>query len=183
MRYRIPIVNAREDLLNSGQGIIAETFPTELATSSQALTTSCIYFQSISLRAGETITNIISVVGTAGTATLAVYQGIYTSAAALAASTTNQVNSLSSTGQKTTPLAATYTVPTSGLYYIATLSSATTTNPAFVKGPSLFVASAGAIGSGVKRAGIQTGQATLPGTATIAAPAATTDWPFWFGVS
>ena len=183
MRYRVPIVPTRDQLLATDRGLIAETFPTELATASQALTTSCIYFQSIGLKAGDIVTNIVSVVGTAGTATLAVYQGVYTSAGALAASTTNQVNSLSSTGLKVTALAAAYTVPASGLYYICTLSSATTTNPAFAKGPSLFVASAGPVGSGLKRGGIQTGQATLPGTATIAAPAATTDWPFWFGVS
>jgi hypothetical protein len=174
----------RTQLGVTARGLTAETFPLYVNASGQVPATQTVYYTLIGLRAGDVITNIAVSVNTAasGTAPTSIFVGLYDSAGNRVALSANLKDDakFTSTGQKAFALTAAYTVPSDGGYYCAFLIDGTfaSTNVQLHRCGSNTVASA-ALAGGVAPHGAQTGQTSLPSSATLSANAI----DIWFGVN
>lgn len=114
-------------------GTVAETVARHLVDSTQAGTTSgLMYLTAVYLRAGQKINNLSFFATVAASGMTHGLFGIYNSSLALVATSADfltegwLVNTI-----KTKPLTATYTVPTTGLYYFAVMTANSTTQPSY----------------------------------------------------
>lgn len=142
-----------------------------------------VYFSLLPLKEGDVITNIVSglaVVGVKGASGL-VKLGIYNSTGTRVAVTADATSSFESgTGIKVVALTTPYTVPASGGYYGAFISTFTTTQPVMFRSLATGIAgSNNAIGSGIRSLALQAGQTDLPASATFAEGT----YSMWLGVS
>lgn len=170
-------LNSRTDILQSGTGVFAETFDRRNANAVIGLVTQRMLLGIVPLRAGDVVTNVLSLVTTAGSSLTLVKFGLYSSAAALLASTADVKADFAGTGEKTAALSSPYTVTANGVYYLAVLGVGTT--PPTLAGFTLNSGTQEAVGDGVRLSGQQVSQSDLPSTATIAA----TGTLAWLGVS
>lgn len=111
-------------------GALAETFPRYLATTNSAAPTASgtMFMQAIYLTAGQLVSNItiISATTAAGTPTNYFF-ALYDGSRNLRAQSANQTTTAwAANTAKTLAMTTPYRVPTSGLYYIAILVTATT---------------------------------------------------------
>jgi hypothetical protein len=110
-------------------GTLAETFGRALATTNTAaLTSGTLFLQGIYLTAGQLVSNIgiISATTAAGTPTNYFF-ALYDGARALRAQSANQTTTAwAAQTAKTLAMTSAYRVPTSGLYYIGLMVTATT---------------------------------------------------------
>lgn len=171
----------RDMLLVRGQGLINQNFPPYAATTAGLMVSQTVYFGLIGLLKGDIITNIHVAVSTTGTTTTNTFVALYNSAGNRLAVSNDLTTALDSTGMKTLALSSAYTILSDGAYYIAILTvNGTPANCAtLVRGTSNNSVMA-AVGSGVKVDGTQTGQSTMPSSATISAG---TTFGYWMGVS
>ena len=110
-------------------GAVAETLPRNIAgVNVAALTSGTLFLQMIYLRAGRRVANISFCSGTtaAGTPTNQFF-ALYDSSRNLLAQTANNTTTAwAANTVRTLAVTASYTVPTTGLYYIGIMVSATT---------------------------------------------------------
>lgn len=119
-------------------GTLAETFPRALATTNtSALTSGTLFLHGIYLTAGQLVSNIgiISATTAAGTPTNYFF-ALYDGARALRAQSANQTTTAwAANTAKTLAMTSAYRVPTSGMYYIGLMVTATTV-PTIHGGPA-----------------------------------------------
>lgn len=169
----------RDAILTRGQGFAGENFSRAQVASSGAMVSGTIYFQGVALLAGDVITNLHPRIITAGAGITACRVGLYDAAGNRVAQSNDLGVSWQTGGLKTNALSAPYTVPTTGMYYVALFCTFTTTAPA----PARAGAVTGvfeAIGAGAMLEGTQAGQASLVTPATIANA---NQFAFWVGWS
>ena len=111
-------------------GCKAETFPRKLVqeVNTAALSTGRLSLESIALRAGDVLTSISfwSATSAAGTPTNQIF-GIYNANLNLVANTSNDTTTAwAANTRKTLSLTSSYTVPSTGLYYLGIMVVATT---------------------------------------------------------
>lgn len=177
-------LSARQEMLTRAQGLIAETVNRNNSFTTAVLISGSVYYVSVPLLAGDVVTNLITMVGTAGVGVTVSKMGLYNaSTGARLAVSADQATAWESTGIKTVPMVTPYVVPANGVYYAAIIAVAGTV-PGFPRlltttgtTPATFI---GAINGGIQPMAIQTGQTDLPLTATFAATAG--QWP-WIGVT
>lgn len=132
----------RDELRNAGLGILAESFPFSASTGSTSTTGSTgvsasMYLEAIGLRNGDVVTGGIAFqVGAASGATLAKL-GLFKSDGTFLRATADVKASLAAGVYLQQPFTSTYTVPADGLYYVALLTLASTTQPTFLRGVSV----------------------------------------------
>ncbi len=171
----------------AGQGMIAETFPRQERAVSLVLVGGVVYYTGVALYAGQVITNItVGITVKSVSATLAKV-GLYSKTGTrLALSSTQHVAWNANPGLYTVPFAAaaTYTVPTDDLYYVAVISVGGTPPSLLTATTSTGVLSitTNVIGSGVPAYTAQTAQSDLPSPGSITA-GVTTAIACWAGLS
>lgn len=182
-------VKTRLDNLRSGNwaadqlAYIAMNYDPLLCTTQTALgTNGTVYVQKLWVPVG-TITNIVTVVGTAG-ATLTAGQcfaGLYDDSKASVRFTSDQSGTWNSTGLKTMALTSTYSNTTARYMYVVLWANGTT-RPAFTRAPGGNAAINGALSAANARwASADTGRTTT-GPATLGAFTATAN-PYWIALS
>lgn len=138
-----------------------------------------VYASSIYLVAGKTINNILVGCTTVSTAATLTKTGIYSIGGTLLASSADASATFNAgTGKHAVPLSSSYTVLSTGVYYLAFLNVAATgaALSSSVTGNSVVSA---AVGSGPLMAASQNGQVDLPASATFTASGTS----YWFGWS
>lgn len=179
----------REQQKFSAIGLKGQTFDifgiysaVNLAPTSQTL-----FGTLVGLLASDVVTNVYICVGATavGTQPTGIFLGLYSTGGALLASTADLHASAIWTGGNKVVQAAfssPYTVTASGGYYLAFLQNGTwgTTALQLLRGNQTAATLGTALSGGVTPAVTQTGQATLPSTATFTSGATTN---YWFGWS
>lgn len=159
----------REQLRRTGQGYISENFPLEAAGAGASLmVTQRVEYALVGFLKNDIITNINVVVGTGGTGSTVVYVAVYSSAGTRLAVSNNLTTALDSTGMKSLALTAPYTILADGAYYLAVLIVSGSPASLLRGASSAAVGAHAAIGSGVRGTATQTGQSTMPSSATFA---------------
>lgn len=174
-----PIAHWRAD-----RGLVAETFPRNLATNSAVQISGTVYYMQIFLLKGQVITSSHITVGTAGVAVTFAKAGLYDSAGAILASSTDQTSAWATVGTHSQAFSSPYTVPTTGFYYVATMAIAGTTMPvirANANAAAARIGISGAAPSGGLFFGSLVGQVDLPSSGAIAA--GTAPCFVWVGLS
>ena len=175
LKYQNPVWRqlgiSRDDLSRLGQNIRGESFDRGNSTSSLLLISDTAYFSAVGLKAGDVVTNVVFGLETAGTqgGTGAFFVGLYNSTGTrLAISADATASAVGSTGPVTVALAAAYTVPADGLYYLMAYSNFATTQPSLLRG-SAGGSAASAISGGARKYARQvTAGGTPPTSATLA---------------
>jgi len=117
----------------NAQGLIAETFPHNIAVGPQALVSGTCYFSQIFIPGGKTLTNCHVSNSITGVSITVARIGLYDTAGTLLASCANQSSAWEAVGFKSQALSAAYTVGTSGIYYAGVVTVAAT-GPGLVLG-------------------------------------------------
>lgn len=170
------------DLLVEAQGYVVETFPRISVSGSAHGTDNAIFYTLIGLREGMFISRINWITSVVASSVTTIQAGIWqASNLSLVASTANDTAACVATGLSGINLSTAYTVPSSGAYYVGLLVDATT--PAQLsKAPGTGIngmQEKPTGSSGYRYAGYQTGQSSLPATASLT----TTANACWFGLS
>lgn len=173
----------RYEALLAAEGYYSENFSRSSAAFANLMIAGSIYFQSIGLLAGDIVTNINTVVQTAGATLGMVKFGLYTKAGVQLGVTADVKADFTAVGPKIEPLTAAYTVLTTDAYYAAMFCLSGTPLPQLMRGAPQNNGFGVFAGAGISPSGIQTGQTdlTTPATIATAAPAAAIAW--WVGVS
>lgn len=173
----------RDQLALTARGLIAEAHDM-VNPAGNALASQTVYASLLGLRSGDTVTNIVVNVQVAGAGTVPtdVFFGLYSTAGtrlALTADVSADAG-LTATGYQDFALTAPYQVTADDGYYVVALQNGSwgTTAVQLTRGPNNAPV-VGALGASAAVAVQQTGQASLPASATWAVGA----FPFWFGVS
>ena len=189
MEFRAAAQNSLDDILRTDAGFLAWNYPLAAAVNNGALTSQRIAVAAIGLRAGQVVTNVCVQVQTAavGTAPTNAFAGLATKAGVMVAQTADiKANAgWSAIGIAPFPLSATYTVPTSGLYYVAVLVNGSwgTTQPSLGRAVNLAVA-ASKISGGTQLWGDGgTAQSALPANASSLTLGTSETQTFWVAVS
>lgn len=157
------------------EGFITESMGRRLPNSSQLMVSQTLYGELVELVAGDQITKIITYVGTAGATLTLVKVGIYSGTSLVASSADNKANFTTNNVNVSTSLSATYTVPTTGGYYLAILAVGTTP-PTLLAANHSDAALLAALAGGSAICVTQASQTDLPGTATWSVSAAKPLW-------
>lgn len=180
----------RSDVVLSTLGLKGQNFDifsTGGTWATATIASQWVYYSMTGFEAGDVINNIFVAVGVAGigTAPTGIYLGLYSLAGAQLGVTTNLAASsiwTASTIVVSAALSSPYTVAASGGLYLAFLQNGAFAGTAL----KLQISSAHpppaytAIGSGPIASAAQSGQATMPGTASIAGNGtATVPWFGW----
>jgi hypothetical protein len=154
-----------------GTGAIAENVPRYLAgTATTAGTSGTVYLAAVYLYAGQLVSNItITTGGTAFTTPTNQFFGLYsgnpTAPALLATSANQTTTALPANTVKTLAMTTPYRVPTSGIYYVAFMVTATTMGT--LNGPAALTQATDANRAPILFGSSSTGQTTaLPTTGT-----------------
>lgn len=170
----------RDVFRNSGQGITTETFPITASASATVVVTQSVYYGLVGFLKGDIITNIHIAVSTAVTgASTSCFVAVLDSAGNRLAVSNDLTTSADAVGVKTLALSSPYTILADGAYYLALLIVNTGTPPTLARGASFSANIMSGIGSGVRRAAVQTGQTTIPTSATFA----NTALAYWMATS
>lgn len=157
----------KAEILARGLGVKGETYPLLNTSAVGAPTLNQVFWTACAFRKGEIVTNLGCVVSVTASPT-SMWLGLYDSAGNRLALTADTPTIASGgTGGRTAALTAPYTIPTTGLYYIAQLQVGGTaaTLARVAAGTDLYKGFSG----GVRPAQTQTGQTTLPVSATFVA--------------
>jgi hypothetical protein len=171
----------RDQAKRVGLGYKGETFSKDGIASTLAFTSGDFRAAAVGLLAGDVVKNVlVDVTGVVQTITT-FKVGVYDTSGNLVAQSANNTTNLA-TGPNSFAVTAvvgggTYLVPADGLYYLGVIIVATTMGS--LGASSSQVGKGGAIGTGPKAAGKQTGQAGLPATFALTAE----DQPVWLGWS
>ena len=175
-----PPGTSRDQIRETGLGHITATSAAVGISTNLALVAQALRGTGLGLRAGDIVTNIIVLVQTIASGTPGVvYAGLLDSNYNRLVISADVNTLLTTLGQAVLPLTAPYTVPTDGLYFPVILMATAygSTQPSLIAGGLAGIS--GAIAGKPQPTFVQTGQATIPTTAT---PAATSGAP-WFAVS
>lgn len=168
-----------ESIRLAAQGLVSQNYDRQLIDGSTILVDGTVYYMSVPLRAGMVVTDISLIVSSGGNGTSTSKVGLYTSALAKVAASDDQGSAWDTTGFYTIALADAYTVPTSGLYYVAILAKTATTMPTMYRASASNTFAMVALTGKAKSWGSQTGQTDLPTTATIGSAGIA----YWVGLS
>lgn len=174
----------RAQIALTARGLIAETFQLPIGPAGTAMTSQQVVGTIIGLRAGDVITNIVTNTAAAGTSTAPtnIFLGLYSLAGSRLALTADLAASSNwtATGPSQSPLTVPYTVTADGGYYVAFLMNGAFAGTALqlFRGTNSLDPLKG-VGAAAAFAVNQTGQATLPVSATFTV----VNPPFWFGVN
>jgi len=150
------------------------------------LTSGTLYLLKISAQSGGTISNIVTVVGPAGSGLTSGrnFAGLYDSNGTQVGVTTDQTTAWASGGLVTMPLATPATLQAGRDYFVAFLSNGTTP-PKFVTGAAASVTTPNAgLANAVRRFAVNgTGLTSLPATVTLASNSGTNAVPIWVALS
>lgn len=171
----------------SAEGLVAQTIARTnvVGTIPTGNTVSgTVYFTSIYLYAGQTLTNALIGVSVAGVLVTMGKIGLYDNAGNLLASTANVTSAWESAGLKSHAFSAPYVVVTSGLYYMGVIIISTTPPQCYrgVLPSSLNAALATAIGAGQVPFGSLAGQTDLPVSAGVIVPGSAPG-VYWIGLT
>jgi hypothetical protein len=160
-------------------GLVAQNYPREGAQAGTILISGTVYYLSIGLTAGQTVSKLWTIVNVVGNTVTASKLGLYSKSAALLGATADLGTAWQSTGVISGTLATPVLIATSDLYYVGIFATASVTMPTMLR-DSAQGAGAAAISPGVRPFGNQTGQSDLPNPGTVggSAPAA-----YWVGAS
>lgn len=177
------VEETREQLLVTGQGLIAQVAARELFTNTTAIVSGTIYGSLVGLKAGDLVTNVHLCFssGFTGFSGVGAVAGIYTSAGVKVAETSDQQALLAAAGFKTFPLTSAYSVPSSGAYYLAFLAITSGAGSVYRITTSAIAANQNvAVGSGVIPHGVMASQTSLVSSATFVT---TNSFAPWMGCS
>lgn len=170
--------SGREDLMASGQGLIAQNYDRQAAGNTSIMIGGTIYFGLLPLFKDEVVTNVhISVTANGVTSTLAKC-GLYDKAGNRLAISADQGTAWDTAGIKTVPMSTPYTILADDVYFAAVIAQAATL-PTLARNANNGNIP-GTIGSGARPFGTQAGQTDLINPATIGAASSI---GYWFGVS
>lgn len=174
----VPSINKnRNQLRIKGSGLITETYPIGGISSSGLMVTQTVYYGLVGLFRGDIVTNINVAVATQGTASTSTFVAILDSAGNRLAVSNDLTTILDTAGTRTLALSAPYTVLADGAYYLAVLTISSV--PATLQRGSSTANVLVAVGSGVRPFASQTGQSTIPTTATFS----NSGFAYWMAVS
>jgi len=160
------------------QGWYEETFNRQTGFSTSQPTSGDVIAGLVFLLEGDVVTNIVYELGVNAASVTTCKFGLYDVSGNLLASTANDTAAVTgSNGPRSKALSNAYTVTSSGPYYVANITVATTM-PNFGRGSSS-TASQSALSGFIRSAWTQTGQSDLPNPATFA----TLNIGYWFAVS
>lgn len=173
-----------DELQTLASGFLSQAFPLHVVSGGTALSVSQVEFGLIGLRADDVITNVhfVTTASAVSAATDTGQIGIYNSTGTQQASSasTGAITAFTNAtkGIQTVALTTPWTVTRHGGYYIALLATMTTTQPSLARANTTAGISTVPTG-GARPFAIQTGQASLPASATLAAGTNA----YWVGVS
>lgn len=163
----------------ASRGIIAETFPVTQIASNGGMTSQKVEYGLLEINAGQVVNNISFCVTSAPSGpSTNFFVGLFDKTGKLLATSDDLGTVADSLGIKTCALNAAVTITADDSYYAAVLCVTSNTPPQLGRGTSTGNALK-VIGSGVRPAASQTGQATLPATATLG----DASFGFWFAIS
>lgn len=174
----------RDQIALTARGLISESFQLPINPAGTNMTSQRLEGCLLGLRAGDVVTNIVVNVAQAGSGTdpTDIFLGLYSVAGTRLALTADlgADTRWDTTGYKECALTAPYTITEDGGYYPVFLMNGSFGSTALQLWRGVNNGAAlGEIGSGAKYAVSQTGQASLPASASFV----TASQPFWFGVS
>lgn len=151
------------------QGFIAWNYDSEVAVSTNILTSGTVYVHKVWLPAGLTINNLGFTITTAGSGLTASqnFIGLYTAAGSRVAVSADQSGNWTSTGFKSTAMVAGYLVPTSGYYFIGILAVGTTPPTVASSNGLQTTFNANVTGATLRHAVAATSQTSLPTSITM----------------
>ena len=152
----------------AAEGLIAETFDRRTAQGNSQMADGAVYYLGLPLMAGQVVTSIAIVVGTAGTGLTLSKVGLYDSAMNRVALSAEQGSSWQSTGVKVVALTSPYTVVASGLFYAAVIAKGTTV-PSLLRSLLTTDLAGTALPGALSPHGAQTGQTDLPNPGAMGA--------------
>lgn len=172
-----------DDPRAKAQGLIAQNLDRSLVSSGAIMVGGTAYAQLVELNGGDVISNLLVACNVAGTATTLFLAGVYSADGTVEyASTSDQSAQFATTGVKTLPLSAPWTVPKTGAYLVVVVSTATTTLPTLLRGiQGAPTAAAQVAGAAPPFSVVGTGLAGLPATPLVFSTVATTC--YWTGLN
>ena len=176
-KITFPVPTPREQLLGSGLGCYAETFPHILCLSPSATAASqTAHGVAIGLRAGDVVTNISMQCENVGATLSLVKYGLYSKTGTRLGVTADIKASLAAAAIVTGALTSAYTVPADDVYYCVVLAVGTTM-PQFQRANATTLV---AVGSAPRPHFDTAGQADLGTTIAVSSNGSR---GYWFGIS
>ena len=172
----------REENWRFAQGIIAETTPRCSITAGVVATSGTLFFQQVFLKQGDLLVNCHVINGVAAIAETFARIGLYDIAGNLLASCVDQGAAWATLGIHSQPFSTPFSVPTTGIYYLALLTlAATSPGLAIIQAPAAtrIGLAVGLVGKPIQD-GSQNGLIDLPNPMVVAA--GPTPGIFWIAV-
>lgn len=157
-----------EELAAAAQGLIAQNMDRQSVGNGQVLVDGTVYLMLVGLREGQIVTGASIVVSSSGSSVTLSKLGLYSTAGTRLAVTADQGTAWQSTGTKSPSFTSTYTVTSSGGYYVAVVAKASTTLPTLIRGTG-DATQATVVGSGSLPFASVASQTDLPSSLTVAA--------------
>jgi hypothetical protein len=156
------------DVAYSSRGIISESVDLKYIAATAALTSQNVIYELAPFQAGAVVSGVRVGVATAGSTLTLVKVGLYkTDGTRVAISADDKANYAASGVWVETSFTSSYTIPSTGGYYLAILAVGTTPPTLYRAGNSAIITTAPASGS--RATASQASQADLPATFTLAA--------------
>lgn len=168
------------------RGLIAETFPAQTCSNGSIpaanAASGSLVLGLLGLRAGDVVTNLVTLVGTVGTSLTFAKLGLFTSTGGFLAAT-GSVSATFNAGSsvyKVVPLTSPYTVTADAGYYVGYLQYGAGATGCTIQLAGAALATEGVpVGTGARAAAIVTLQTDISADVTPAAA----NIAFWFGVN
>lgn len=158
----------RDAIKRSARNIIAEVIDPLGGIGSIIMIDGTVYYMAVGLIQGDVVTSLVININAAGSGMTLSKAGLYSSTGTLLASSVDQGSAWQSTGIKTIAMQTPYTVPVTGLYYVALVGKTGTTMPTPFRGGNSLLLPASSINSGKAAYYGQLSQTDLPSPATFA---------------
>lgn len=178
--------NARAQIQTTSRGVLAETFPAAACSNVSIPVTGAangtLVLGLVGLRAGDPVTNLLTLVGNIGTGLTFAKLGLFDAAGTFLAATANVPGTFNAGASvyKTVALTAPYTITTDGGYYVGFLQWGSGATGCQLRVTGSADGTQGAvIGSGTRVSAQVATQTDISGNVTLAAGTL----PFWFGVN
>lgn len=134
--------------LVTAQGLLGQNYDRMIAVAGSLLTGGTAYGVLVPLKKGQVVTNVVTQVTAAGSATSHASIGIYSADAvtrfAISGDTGGDQTAFNTTGAKVVALTAPWTVPTTTSYLVVVVLTASTTVPTLLRASTVPVAAVGA---------------------------------------
>lgn len=171
------LAGTRESISLAAQGLISQNFDRQVVQANVQLTSGTVYAMGIPLVAGQVVTNGHVMISVAGADVTTGKIGLLSPAGARVALSANQTTEWQSTGAKTAAFSSAYTVPATGLYYVAVICIASTTQPSLYRAATTTLNNV--IGTGQKPFGAEASQTDIDATVDLGA----SGLALWAGLS